>query len=519
LKAKKLLFIILFFVSTLCVGAKDFTVASYNVENLFDLHHDGNEYEEYHPNTLTWNRLALEKKVANISRVLKDIDADIVALQEIESQEALNFLLDALPFYSYHKFAKKENSSVGVAIISKYPILLSESIDVDRFDKYSRDILKVSIEIDNSSFIIYNNHWRSKRASESKRIVYAMALLQDVQKLSKDQDYIIIGDLNSNYNEYQTFKYEQRLNDTKGVTGINQVLNTTIQENFVQKYNIRSFETIVHYNSWLELKFQDRFSAKFRGEKITPDNILLPKQLFDNQGIWYVDKSFEVFKPHYLYNNLQINRWELYTKEGFSDHLPILAKFSTQKQNYHFKDEKHLATIDTLYSIEQVDNFPLKGVVVIYRDENIAILKHKDQKISSKAIMIFHPKELFILGGVYDIKVDHIDRFHGLKEIKKTSQERKIGSLSNTESYYLDGNQIDLFDQKYQNNIVTNLTGIYKKGYLHYRKDKEYKKIRLYFKNGIERPKDGTTLTIDKGHLSIYKTKVQIAIYTLEDID
>jgi endonuclease/exonuclease/phosphatase family metal-dependent hydrolase len=517
LKARNLLFIFLFFVSTLTVGAKDFSIASYNVENLFDLKLSGSEYKEYHPNTLTWNRLALEKKVSNIAKVLLAMDADIVALQEVESKEALNFLLDKLPSYKYHNFVKKKTTSVGVALVSRYPIIDLETIDVDTFDKYSRDILKATIKVDGKNFVIYNSHWRSKRASESKRIVYAMALLKDIKKLPKDQDYLILGDLNSNYNEYRTFKYEQRLNDTKGITGINQVLNTTIGENFVQKYNINEFESLVHYNTWLELHGNDRFSAKFRGEKITPDNMLLSKQLFDNQGIWYKDKSFQVFKPHYLYSNGRINRWELYKKEGFSDHLPIMATFSTSKQIYNVKDEKYLATIDTLYNIEQVHNFPLKSVVVIYRHDNIAIIKHKDQTISKRAMMIFHPKELFKLGNVYNLKVDQIDSFHGLKEIKKTSQERKLETIEDVAKYHLDAQEIDLFDTQYVNNIVTNLTGIYKKGYLYYMKNKEYKKIRLYFKNGITRPKDGTTLKIKTGHLSTYKSKVQIAIYTLED--
>ena len=49
-----------------------------------------------------------------------------------------------------------------------------------------------------------------------------------------------------------------------------------------------------------------------------------------------IKKSFEVFKPNYLYENGEVKRWKMtqdrnikiHKGEGFSDHLPIFAKFS-----------------------------------------------------------------------------------------------------------------------------------------------------------------------------------------------
>ena len=84
----KLLFLTsLFFFS---LHAQDFKVASYNVENLFDLKHDGTEYREYIPNTKSnWNKKTYNIKLKNISKVINELDADIIALQEIESKKAL----------------------------------------------------------------------------------------------------------------------------------------------------------------------------------------------------------------------------------------------------------------------------------------------------------------------------------------------------------------------------------------------------------------------------------------------
>jgi len=71
-----------------------FSVASYNVENLFDLKADGTEYPEYLPNgPAGWTRAVQSVKVAHTARVIKELDADIVCLQEVESIGMLTFFL------------------------------------------------------------------------------------------------------------------------------------------------------------------------------------------------------------------------------------------------------------------------------------------------------------------------------------------------------------------------------------------------------------------------------------------
>ena len=65
-------------------------IATYNIENLFDLKKNGHEYNEYIPNTKSnWNRKNYKIKLNNLSKVITEIDADILALQEIESIQAL----------------------------------------------------------------------------------------------------------------------------------------------------------------------------------------------------------------------------------------------------------------------------------------------------------------------------------------------------------------------------------------------------------------------------------------------
>ena len=513
------------FLFEITLNALDFKVASYNVENLFDLKYQGSEYKEYIPCSKTnlhlqkskcWNKKAYNKKLKNITKVINDLNSDIIALQEIESNIALKNLVKNVPQYKYYKFLKKKTTSVGVALLSKYPIVKSSRIIVNKDDLYARDILKTIISIKNKFFIVYVNHWRSKRANESHRVIYATALKNDIDKLDIDNDYIVIGDLNSNYNEYQTFKYDKRLNNTYGITGINQILNTTIKGNFVLKNDLLNYKKKVHYNLWLDLDEKNRFSSIFKRNYNTPDHIIISPALIDNKNISYINNSFKVFKPKYLYHNNKIQRWNKHKYKGYSDHLPIYASFSTsnQKQILNKSNIKIKKDISSLYKIEQLnEEINLNNIVVIYKTDKIAIIK----QFNNRSIMIYKPHTSLKLGYKYNITVEEIDKFNGLKEIKKISYIDKISKYKNYKDLYLNAMKINIFSEKYQNEVIKNLKGIYKKGYLHFRDNSDIKKIKLYFDKKIKRPKDGKNITINLGHLSIFKSQIQIKLYRQSD--
>ena len=485
------------------------------MENFFDLKKQGTEYREFRPYSKYWDREAFNNKIKNITKVIKDLNCDIVALQEIESEIALKSLMKNLKSYRYYKFLKNRNSAIGLALISRYPIVKTKKIVVNRYDKYSRYILKATILIENKKLIVYVNHWRSKRAKESKRIIYATALKDDIKLLPKNSDYIILGDLNSNYDEYQTFKYDRKLNNTYGITGINQILNTTIDGNYIKMDNILKFDKMVHYNPWIDINNRDRFSLKFRGSYDTPDNMILSRGLFDEKNISYKPYSFKVFKPSYLYKKGQIKRWNMRKKDGFSDHLPIYATFTTKpfKKNSYTKKANTTKDINYLYTIEKLDQpIVLKDIIVIYKTKNIAIIKQQNKR----AIVIYNKNVSKLkVGNIYNITAIKIQRYNGLKEITNIANIKKISTFKNYKDLYIDMKKkpIDLFDERYQNEMIKNLTGTYKKGYLYFYYKNRLTKIKIYFKNKNKRYKDGQNITINNGHLSTYKSKVQIVIY------
>ncbi len=328
-----------FLIVPILLYSLEFKVATYNVENLFDLKKDGSEYKEYIPNnTHEWNQKNYEIKLKNISKVIKDLNADILALTEIESKKVLLDLKKRLKLkgldYPYYAIANSKKSSVKVALLSKYPITKTKEIKTG-YRQNDRSILKATINIKNRDLILYINHWHSKRSPESRRLKYAKALKREIDRLDDNQDFIILGDFNCNYDEFKTFKNNKRLNDTDGKTGINHILNTIKDDKLVTKDFLKSSKNSKYlYNLWLELDKDDRFSHQFKRKKNTLDNIIIPYALFDDRAFLYKEGSFGVFKASYLIKNNKIYRWQVSKRgkgkhlgKGYSDHLPIYATF------------------------------------------------------------------------------------------------------------------------------------------------------------------------------------------------
>ncbi len=496
------------------VFAKTFSVASYNVENLFDLKLQGTEYKEYIPNNkYKWDKKAFNAKITNITKVINEIDADIIALQEVENDDLMKLLSQKLPKYKYYSFTKYQNSSVGLGFLSKEIILENKQIDVKIKNKKYRPILETVFQINNIKFSIFNNHWPSKRASESYRIQYALALNNYLKKFQKDYDYILLGDFNSNYDEFKTIRYNEKLNDSQGLTGINDVLKTS--ENFKMIHQNEINEDY-HFNLWLEIPLSQRFSTKFRNENNTPDNIIIPNALFDNKKISYVDDSFKVFINDELYSNNKINRWQMDSKNkhlgsGYSDHLPIIAEFSTNEFKETKLEKSSFSNIDKLYKINKIDGYLiLENAAVIYKYNNNAIIKQRN----NRSIYLYGCADELKNGFVYDLKISELTDFNGLKEIKNIVILDEKEQIS-TKDYFLNGTKINLKNTKYQNEIIGNLTGTFNNGYL----STSSQKIKLYAKDKTLLPKNNQKITILNSHLGTFRGQEQLNIYKKSDYE
>ncbi len=317
-------------------GGIEVKIASYNVENLFDMVYDGNEYEEYIPNgDAGWTQVIYRAKLRNTAKVIRDINADIIGLQEIESETALKELKAELNrqglYYRYYLFARNKNSTVSPALLSRYPIQSGWRHPISHNGKM-RDILEAKLDINGQSLRVFVNHWKSKSGPESRRIQSAKRLIHRLGELPENEPFVLLGDFNSDVEEYRVFLKSRKHNDTDGVTGINHILRTIDDEGNPITYATLTAPYL--YNLWYDLPTEKRWSHQYKGKGEALDNMIISPALIDGKGVEYVKGSFVRFESDYLFYKGKPYRWQ-HTKghpkkhkgEGYSDHLPIYALF------------------------------------------------------------------------------------------------------------------------------------------------------------------------------------------------
>lgn len=357
--------------------ARDFSVVSYNVENLFDV--DGVAlYDDYQSEKYTPAHLAV--KVANIAKVLAKVDdgrgPDVILFNEIELDQtpesgvtdytawlasiedrklsdvlaesqlpeqwvgvpAEAWLLKALHdagLRDYHVALTDEKPGVyedgrGIAvrnvIFSRFPITDCRSHPTTD----ARAILEVTVDVDGHPLTLFANHWKSGAGSleaEQTRLGNAQTLrdrLDEIFAADPNADVILTGDFNAHYNQNRRYRDMKR-------TGINDVLGSQGNE-----LALRQADGPDLYNLWFELPSDKRGSDIYRNEWGTLMNVLISRGLYDRNGVQYIDNSFTVLKLPGLNADVfgRPVRWSGRTHpSGFSDHFPLLARFRTVDDN------------------------------------------------------------------------------------------------------------------------------------------------------------------------------------------
>lgn len=521
------------------LNVSEFTVATWNVENLFDMKPDGTEYPEYIPNFKGWDQKSFDTKLANTAQVIKDLKAEVVALQEIENESTLKELLGRLAKegvkYPHYTITQNKKSAIQSALLSKFPIVSYDELKVSNHYK-ERPILKAKLQVGKDELIIYVNHWKAKTGPESRRLEFADTLAADIKRLPVDADFVALGDFNSNYNEMESMQNDKKLNDTGGLAGINHILKTAKSSpkerpELAQKADVAAnTEAKYLYNLWLEIPKQERVSEWFGKEKNTPDNMIISKGLFDKKGVSYVDNSFEVFRPPYLLKNGRAYRWEeagesraFSVAQGYSDHLPLRAKFkiggfgSAEQATKAASSEKagqkqvgiKTVSISDLYGMNGDIDVLVNGAAVIYKTSDSVVLKQKN----GRAVYAYNPPKELELGGLYDIRVGKVEDYRGLIEIKAILDYKKTGSV-NVSEYYVSSYQ-DFKNPQMQNEVIGNISGLYSRGKLVM---EGHDGIKMYFKDKNLKPKNMTKIKIKTGHIGFYN-EPQIIINKAEDYE
>ncbi|MBN9683641.1 MULTISPECIES: endonuclease/exonuclease/phosphatase family protein [unclassified Corallococcus] len=182
-------------------------IAAFNVHRLFDTVCDtgscgGGNYEELP------TEAEFDAQVTQLGRGITALNADIVLLEEVETQNSLDGLLKKVPQFPHSKLGETYTpASVDVAVLSRHAITevrSHRSQYIYRPDgsatRFSRDLLEVHLDVDGKRVIVFAAHFRSKVDDDpGRRMAEATAAREIVLESAKefpDAMLVLGGDLN-----------------------------------------------------------------------------------------------------------------------------------------------------------------------------------------------------------------------------------------------------------------------------------------------------------------------------------
>ena len=544
--------VLLFLLFSLLVGAQSLKIASWNVENLFDLQRQGTEYEEYIPGRHGWNKRTLEKKLNHLAEVICDLDADILALQEVESDRVLARLQTRLKevgcSYPYRYITRDRQTPVHVALLSRKRLEQRRDLRITPYGRY-RSILEAVLPSD-PPLRLFVNHWRSKSGPESERVRYALALKRRLERLPAGSEYILLGDFNSDYRE--DLRLDRKHNDTHGITGIDQILGTVQGGRLLRRNDLQSgkYHGLAHYTLWLELPPSQRWSHNFYGDKEAIDAILIPPTLMDGRGWEYLPGSFGVFRPTWLFGpHGEVKRWEYrhgrHTGRGFSDHLPIYARFENlgsgrkksgmlqkvqswlgigtskkrasgstiAKSSPSKKIDRHEeTTIRALQSMEKLSSTPLlKDAAVVFKRGRSAVLQ---QSPEGPAILVYKAAGALKEGHRYDLRLYGFKRRNGMPQITDLAVIADKGSVD-LRAYLHPFRPSMMRTEEGISRIVGGIEGVYRGHRLH----TAGSAWPIYFKKRRWIPPEGSRIMIKRAQIGYYKNHKELVVWDRRDFE
>lgn len=289
------------------------SVVNWNVQTFFDSQTSGSEYSNFR-NSVYWDEEKYRTRLKRLCDVITILDADIFIFEEIENEGILYDIYNQLSgnswnqnkIWNYGSFYKDENSSIGLAALSKIPLedMKIHSMDIRIMDENqpsSRPTLELKISLDGKDLFLFVNHWKSKvsgiQQGEIWRQWQEFVLSKNI--LQKER-FLICGDFNKDIDEFIWKEENSKLkiclrNDENNICVFSPWINNdkTFTTKIGSYYYKENWERIDNFFINDNITFQ-KFEVCTNGEWITDENI---------------PKSYKIF-----------------TGEGFSDHLPIMCK-------------------------------------------------------------------------------------------------------------------------------------------------------------------------------------------------
>lgn len=300
-----------------------YTIAFYNLENLFDTVDDPNTLDhDFTPEgKKKWNNKRYKRKIKKMASVISQIGVKesgfppaVIGLAEVENKNVLEDLInsDSLQKFDYEIVHFDSSDERGIEVAMLYRKKIFNFIDANTFTllitneegqrDYTRDVLMVKGELQGELFYFIVNHWPSRREgkneTEYKRIAAANLVHQIIDKIRKestDSLIMIMGDFNDDPS------------------------SNSIKEHLITHEVYNPFESILA---------KGKGSLNHQGKWHLFDQIIVSKNMLNNHEFTF-DNAY-IFDEHFLREwkgkykgnpfRTYIGKWH---QGGFSDHFPV----------------------------------------------------------------------------------------------------------------------------------------------------------------------------------------------------
>ena len=308
-----------------------YTVAFYNLENLFDPERNVNILDkDFTPNGVKkWTVEKYQRKLQKLAKTIFKIGDEehpyppaLIGVAEAENNSVLKALLDTDPLddvdYGFIHFDSPDERGIDTGLIYRkrfFKVLHAEPLallvdNVGGVRDTTRDILYVKGELNKELVHVFVNHWPSRRdggvETEYKRVIAAKEIIQRIEAIKMeelDPNIIVMGDFNDDPSSLSM----QTLKDEAGLFNPMETLhipNSRGSSVYGSKWNM--FDQILVSNSF--------FNYERNTHSFDKADIFDHKSLREKKGK-YKGTPYRTFvSDKYL--------------GGYSDHFPVYAMFT-----------------------------------------------------------------------------------------------------------------------------------------------------------------------------------------------
>lgn len=323
------------------VSSGRLTIATWNVQTLFDGEESGYEYPDYSL-AAGWTSEKYQARLNGIADAIGrmvETTPDIIALIEVENAKVLEDLIKgplAKQGYQHSFFGGNRNAALGIGLISRFPFeqTLVHSI-TSQGETSPRPMLEARLIIEDKPLVLFACHWKSKVDGEEKteleRKASARVMLRRLREIQQEEPgipVIVMGDLNENHDEFFRLgesSVSALMPDEPKAAEVAGDMQTDFlivsPQRPPQATAFSNKEALALYSPWWNELLGGSYNYKDTWETI--DHFLLSAALFNGSG-WDFDSCALINIEPFVKSNGKPHTYNAGTGNGLSDHLPLV---------------------------------------------------------------------------------------------------------------------------------------------------------------------------------------------------